>query len=70
MGGPVAGDRTVLALACAMRHPGILLVIVRTTALDEADMGAFALLVLLTSFACCLPYLLWRKKSHATGGAF
>lgn len=70
MGGPVPGDRTVLALACAMRHPGILVVVVRMTAPDEAGIGALALLVLLVSFPCCLPYLLWRKKSHATGGAF
>lgn len=68
MGGPVPADRTVLALACALRHPGILVVVVRLTAPDEAGVGAFALLVLLTSFACCLPYLLWRKRSYATGG--
>lgn len=70
MGGPVPGDRTVLALACAMRHPGILVVVVRMTAPNETGVGAFALLILLVSFACCLPYIVWRKKTQATGGAF
>ena len=26
--------------------------------------------ILLVSFACCLPYIVWRKKTQATGGAF
>ena len=70
MGGPVPGDRTVLALACAMRHPGILVVVTRMAAPNEEGIGAFALLVLLVSFACCLPYIMWRKKAQATGGAY
>ena len=65
LGGPSAEDRTVLALACALRHPGIVVVVGRMTFPEEAQIGAAALLCLIGTFACALPYILWRKRLSA-----
>jgi len=62
MGGPKPGDRTVLALAVATRHPAVALAILHLDA-DRRSAAAAVLLVMLLSALTAIPYLRWR--SHA-----
>lgn len=67
LGGPREDDRTVLALASAQRHPGIVVVLGKMAAPDESGIGLVALVVLLASTIACLPYIAWRKRSGGYG---
>ena len=65
IGGPEPGDRSVLALATACRHPAMAMTIARLTAPEEKAVPAAVLLYLLVSLVVTLPYVAWRKKSLA-----
>ena len=63
MGGPSPGDRGVLALATACRHPAMAMTIAHLTFPAEKAVPAAVLLYLLVSVAVSLPYIAWRKKA-------
>jgi BASS family bile acid:Na+ symporter len=61
LGGPSQEDRSVLALACASRHPAIALVIASQTFPNEKLVAPAVLLYLLVSTIVAVPYLKWSK---------
>ncbi len=63
LGGPDPGDRSVLALATACRHPGVALAIAQITFPAEQAVTAAALLYLVTSMVVTMPYVAWRRKA-------
>jgi bile acid:Na+ symporter, BASS family len=67
LGGPIAGDRTALAIACATRHVGLAVLVAVTMP------GPFAVMLvatyLLTTAAVTIPYLVWRRRCAAKAGA-
>jgi BASS family bile acid:Na+ symporter len=63
LGGPDPGDRSVLALATASRHPGVALAIAHITFPAEQAVTAAALLYLVTSIVVTVPYVAWRRKA-------
>jgi BASS family bile acid:Na+ symporter len=65
LGGPTAGDRSVLALATASRHPGVALAIAQLTFPAEKTVLAALLLYLVAGAIVTLPYVRWRKKALA-----
>lgn len=67
LGGPISEERTVLALACALRHPGIVVVLGTIAFPDEKGMAALGLMALIIPFVCCLPYIVWRKRARTAG---
>lgn len=64
LGGPTPGDRSVLALATASRHPGIAMAIAHLAGPTEKAVPAAVLLYLVTSIVITLPYVMWRKRVH------
>jgi len=62
LGGPSQDDRSVLALACASRHPGIALAIASTSFPNEKLVLPAVLLYLIVSSIATLPYLRWSKS--------
>jgi len=67
LGGPTPGDRSVLALATASRHPGVALAIAQLTFPGEQSVLAALLLYLVAGMIVTLPYVRWRKKALAEG---
>jgi len=65
LGGPTPGDRSVLALATASRHPGVALAIAQLTFPAEKSVLAALLLYLLAGLVVTLPYVGWRRKALA-----
>lgn len=65
LGGPTPGDRSVLALATASRHPGVAMAIAQLTFPAERAVSAALLLYLLTAMVVTVPYVGWRKKALA-----
>jgi BASS family bile acid:Na+ symporter len=65
LGGPNPDDRTALAIAASMRHPGVALVIAHGNLPEEPLVSAAVLLFFLVSFIATLPYGAWRKRAHA-----
>jgi BASS family bile acid:Na+ symporter len=65
LGGPNPDDRTALAIASSMRHPGVALAIARLNFPQEKLVAAAVLLFLLVSVIMTLPYGAWRKRVHA-----
>lgn len=63
LGGPTAGDRSVLALATASRHPGIAIAIGHLIYPIEKAVPAAVMLYLLISIAISVPYVMWRKHA-------
>ncbi len=63
LGGPKPGDRSVLALATASRHPAVAISIAHITFPAEKAVPAAVLLYLLTSLVLTLPYVAWRKRA-------
>jgi len=61
LGGPSQEDRSVLALACASRHPGIALAIASASVPGEKVVLPAVLLYLIVSSIATLPYLRWSK---------
>lgn len=62
LGGPTQQDRSVLALACASRHPAIALAIATANFPNEKLVPAAILLYLLVSAITVTPYLTWGKR--------
>jgi BASS family bile acid:Na+ symporter len=65
LGGPSPGDRSVLALATASRHPGVALTIAQITFPAEKSVLAGLLLYLITGLLVTMPYVRWRRKTVA-----
>ena len=65
LGGPQRGDRTVLALSSAARHPGVAIAIVHANAPNDRLATAAILLCLVVSAVVCFPYVHWRRRTHA-----
>jgi BASS family bile acid:Na+ symporter len=65
LGGPTPGDRSVLALATASRHPGVAMAIAQLTVPAERSVPAALLLYLVVGMVVTLPYVSWRKKALA-----
>lgn len=63
LGGPSAGDRSVLALATASRHPGIAIAIGGLVYPAEKAVPAAVMLYLLISIVISVPYVMWRKHA-------
>jgi len=63
IGGPTPGDRSVLALASASRHPGIALAIVRLIFPSGPSAPATLLLYLITGALVTPLYVTWRRKA-------
>lgn len=67
LGGPNPKDRTVLAVATAMRHPGVAVAIAATNFPGEPLPAAAVLLYMLVSGAVIAPYAYWRRHYRAAG---
>jgi len=69
LGGPDPQERGVLALATAMRHPGVALVI--ASGISEADkvVGPALMLYLLVGTLVSAPYVRWRRRILAARDA-
>jgi BASS family bile acid:Na+ symporter len=63
LGGPTPGDRSVLALATASRHPGVALAIAQLIFPADKSAAATLLLYLITGVVVTVPYVNWRKKA-------
>jgi BASS family bile acid:Na+ symporter len=68
LGGPKPADRVVLALATAMRHPGVALVIAAGTAAGDKVVAPGLLLYLLVGTIVSIPYVQWRRRQHIAAG--
>jgi BASS family bile acid:Na+ symporter len=65
LGGPDPDDRTALAIASSMRHPGVALAVARLNFPDERLVPAAVILFLLVNLIVTLPYGAWRRRAHA-----
>jgi len=65
LGGPDEGDRTVLALATATRHPAVALAVAQAAAPDEKTVPAAMILYILTGAILSIPYVKWRSRRSA-----
>ena len=61
LGGPDEGDRTVLALATATRHPAVAIAIAQAAAPDEKTVPAAMILYILAGAVFSIPYVKWRS---------
>jgi BASS family bile acid:Na+ symporter len=65
LGGPEAGDRVVLALATATRHPGVSVAIASAAFPEQKLVGpAVALYLIVTTLVSAL-YIAWFRRRHA-----
>ena len=62
LGGPGPHDRTVLALATAIRHPGIALAIGATNFPEQKAVLPAILLYAILGAILTIPYVMWRKR--------
>lgn len=67
LGGPDPGDRTVLALATASRHPGLALAVAHVNFPESKALVPAVLLFLIVNIVVSIPYVTWRKRSGAAG---
>jgi BASS family bile acid:Na+ symporter len=67
LGRPDEEDRTVLAMATSIRHPGVALAIAAANFPDTKVLMAAVLLFLITSVVVSIPYVAWRKRVGAAG---
>jgi bile acid:Na+ symporter, BASS family len=66
LGGPNPDDRTVLALATGIRHPGLAMAIASVNFPDQkAAVLAVVVCHFLVGLILSIPYLIWRKRRHA-----
>jgi len=65
LGRPDEDNRTVLAMATSIRHPGIALAIAAANFPDAKILMAAVLLFLITSVVVSIPYVAWRKRVGA-----
>jgi BASS family bile acid:Na+ symporter len=69
LGGPDPDDRTALAIASSMRHPGMALAIARLNFPEERLVPAAVLLFILVNVIVTLPYGVWRRRAHSVRAA-
>jgi BASS family bile acid:Na+ symporter len=69
LGGPVPGDRTVLALSTAVRHPAVALAIESAIFPEEKLVPAAVFLYVIVNIMVSIPYLLWRRFRKARKAA-
>jgi len=69
LGGPDPGNRTVLALSSATRHPGIAIALAHVNFPDQKLAPAAILLYFLVSAIAVKPYLVWTKRHHVGASA-
>jgi BASS family bile acid:Na+ symporter len=69
LGGPDPGDRTVLALSTATRHPGVAVAVARAATPAEPAVVAAVLLAFLVGAVAPAPYVKWRKRVPAAAEA-
>jgi len=69
LGGPDPADRTALAIASSMRHPGVALTIARLNFPEEPLVPAAVLLFVLVNVIVTLPYGAWRRRVHGERAA-
>jgi BASS family bile acid:Na+ symporter len=69
LGGPDPDDRTALAFAASMRHPGVALAIARLNFPDDKLVTAAVLLFIVVNMLITLPYGMWRRRARAEPGA-
>jgi bile acid:Na+ symporter, BASS family len=65
LGGPDHGNRTVLALSTAARHPGIAILLATTNFAAERLATPAVLLMAIVSFVAAVPYLTFTRRHHA-----
>lgn len=63
LGGPLPGDRTVLALSTATRHPGVAFAIAQASFPDRPEVPAGILLYFLVGAIVSVPYVKWRARA-------
>jgi bile acid:Na+ symporter, BASS family len=64
LGGPLAGDRTALAISTSSRHPAVALAIATSGTVSEPKPElAIILLYLVVASIIALPYQRWRKPT-------
>jgi bile acid:Na+ symporter, BASS family len=68
LGGPDRDDRTALAIAASMRHPGVALAIARLNFPEDRLVPAAVLLFIVVNILITLPYGMWRRRAHAEHG--
>jgi BASS family bile acid:Na+ symporter len=69
LGGSNEDNRTTLALATSARHPAVALAIAGANFQQQNDVLAVVLLYLIVGALVSLPYVIWRKRRHASAAA-
>lgn len=70
LGGPIHGDRVVLALSTSSRHPAVAMAIAAATLPSIELVGAAIILALLVSTIISIPYTMWsRRRARAIPSA-
>jgi BASS family bile acid:Na+ symporter len=69
LGGPDGDNRTILALATSARHPAVALAIAGANFQQQQQVLAVVLLYLIIGALVSLPYVMWRKRRHASPAA-
>lgn len=64
LGGPEHDDRTALAFATASRHPAMALAIATANFPAQKLAAPAIVLYLLVGLITCIPYTIWRKRTH------
>jgi bile acid:Na+ symporter, BASS family len=67
-GGPDPDNRTVLALATAIRHPGVALVIATANFPHQPLVASALILYLFVSALASAPYVMWRRRRRLGDG--
>jgi BASS family bile acid:Na+ symporter len=62
LGGPVPGNRLVLALSTSSRHPAIAFAVVQVNFPGEPNLGAAVVLYLVVSLCIGFPYQMWQRR--------
>jgi BASS family bile acid:Na+ symporter len=65
LGGPDPDNRTALAIASSMRHPGVALAIANVNFPGEKLVFAAVLLFAVVNAVVTIPYASWSKRRHA-----
>ena len=65
LGGPHPEDRTALAVASSLRHPGLAMLIAKVTFPGE-PVAAVVLASILICSLVSIPYVVWRKRRKAS----
>jgi bile acid:Na+ symporter, BASS family len=65
LGGPASGDRTVLALSSAMRHPAMAIALAKANFSHEPLVVPAILLYLIVAVVVRLPYLKLGERRRA-----